>query len=73
MNFSRLSGEGSDVYNKRDVPNLVFHTPLPSGLSSQTNKHSTHLATRCLDIHLLTQAAVLHITCSWYTVCVDAN
>lgn len=27
MNFSRLSGEGSAVYNKRDVPNLVFHPP----------------------------------------------
>lgn len=72
MNFFRLSGEGSAVNNKCNVPNLVFH-PLPSGLSSQINKHSTHLATLCLDIHLLTQAAVLHITCSWYTVCVDAN
>lgn len=27
MNFFHLSGEGSAVYNKRDVPNLVFHPP----------------------------------------------
>lgn len=69
MKFFRRSGEGLAINNKCNVPNLVIH-PLPSGLPSQINKHSTHLATLRLDVHLSTQAALLHITYSWRTVCV---